>query len=115
MSNTTNTTFQSRLPGVGGSALAYMGGFTGCVAFQSRLPGVGGSAEGVRGAPLDDPLSIPFAGSWGLRPLTATTPSPLTVTFQSRLPGVGGSAFPAGGDWMTDLFQSRLPGVGGSA
>ncbi len=84
--------FQSRLPGVGGSAGAARSGSCRGYRFQSRLPGVGGSAGGrpsrlamratfnpvcrELGAPPapaqlgkhQPPLSIPFAGSWGLRP-----------------------------------------------
>ncbi len=131
--------------------------------FQSRLPGVGGSATaGVRVNPesgLSIPfagswglrlvshscrrqhagLSIPFAGSWGLR-LRKVIMLRLALSFQSRLPGVGGSASaclrlnalqrspfnpvcrelgapPLGAEYRARglIFQSRLPGVGGSA
>ncbi len=60
-------------------------------------------------------LSIPFAGSWGLRRDTEDKPRKRRL-FQSRLPGVGGSA-PSGRRGMRRCvsFQSRLPGVGGSA
>ncbi len=130
--------FQSRLPGVGGSADPRGDPMT--TTFQSRLPGVGGSAGVFLGTLIPRPLlSIPFAGSWGLRQgLTWRTTR--SLVFQSRLPGVGGSAgvsheretlraqlsIPFAGSWglrpccsLTSsewgLFQSRLPGVGGSA
>ncbi len=86
--------FQSRLPGVGGSAWREMlrerarG-----LAFQSRLPGVGGSALWSCYVSYDvSHLSIPFAGSWGLRLRTGACLTTTVTFFQSRLPGVGGSA-----------------------
>ncbi len=107
--------FQSRLPGVGGSARDFAARHReGLGYFQSRLPGVGGSALRLLGGLQPHVLSIPFAGSWGLRlGFRGLGPPP---TFQSRLPGVGGSAEAAQVCARYDLtFQSRLPGVGGSA
>ncbi len=62
--------------------------------FQSRLPGVGGSALRPLDREVHGPLqlSIPFAGSWGLRRPAGCSWLDIGKDFQSRLPGVGGSA-----------------------
>ncbi len=66
--------------------------------------------------PSRETLSIPFAGSWGLRPTKPATQDGFAFIFQSRLPGVGGSATIQRDDKRAAPdFQSRLPGVGGSA
>ncbi len=75
---------------------------------------LGAPPLGGAGVPRRVELSIPFAGSWGLRQGSAA--SRRHEPFQSRLPGVGGSAGLEGAiPEDLYLFQSRLPGVGGSA
>ncbi len=133
--------FQSRLPGVGGSAFEVFKGALSYTVFQSRLPGVGGSAVEELSGMAWDLLSIPFAGSWGLRPRRGPRRGPrprLSIPFAgswglrpSRLTSqrtLRRSSFnpvcrelgaPPATEAYRDIeprhFQSRLPGVGGSA
>ncbi len=109
--------FQSRLPGVGGSAPAGEAGRSIGRAFQSRLPGVGGSAKGRPSkSGRRSSLSIPFAGSWGLRlglaPCKGGSQAPLSIPFAGSW-GLRPEAWRRGE--AAARFQSRLPGVGGSA
>ncbi len=63
-----------------------------------------------------DELSIPFAGSWGLRPRSnaVTEPQPqLSIPFAGSW-GLRHLHGPLSEDAFR-FFQSRLPGVGGSA
>ncbi len=134
--------FQSRLPGVGGSAADLREPSSERKNFQSRLPGVGGSAltlatpSGVTlsfnpvcrelGAPPPTPSSPPSPPPPpAFNPVCRELGAPPRVqrgsqqgwdVFQSRLPGVGGSAeVRLSVAPAPPHFQSRLPGVGGSA
>ncbi len=134
-------TFQSRLPGVGGSAISalfrpfldfplsipfagswglrqgfsHSAGARSLAAFNPVCRELGAPPSAHRQARVRAHLSIPFAGSWGLRH-TCEEALCLAYDFQSRLPGVGGSASSKDpGSWDDHSFQSRLPGVGGSA
>ncbi len=153
--------FQSRLPGVGGSAplrllrSSQFASFnpvcrelgappstrstsSSLSLFQSRLPGVGGSAEPWRaGGHRLGRLSIPFAGSWGLRlaylngfskvtsfnpvcrelgaPPTAEKPHKRRLPFNPVCRELGAPPTGRFSRKPSRSFQSRLPGVGGSA